>query len=72
MAINEKKIRALLKSRKPIILNTSFIKNVLGYDDMRDFFSDLANWGNNTDFTYQTTQNDCNRFLRAFLKSYLD
>lgn len=66
-------VERLLKEKKNIPITQELITKVLGFDDMRDFFSAIGNWGYNSDFTYQddVTEN-YNKFVRAFLKSYLD
>lgn len=71
--INEKKLKALLASRISIDIDSHLIKDILGFDDMRDFTSELYHWGYQTDFTYRDNlTNSWQRHLKAFLKSYLD
>lgn len=73
MKINEKKLIALLAKKGNIEVNNTLIKTVLGFDDMRDFTSELYQWGYTTDFTYQERKtNNWQTHLRNFLKSYLD
>lgn len=67
------KLERLLKSRSPILINNKFIKKILGYDDMRDFYKDIGDWGYTSDFTYRNEEYDNQRFLRRFLKeTYFD
>lgn len=66
------KIERLLKSKKAININNKLAK-MCGFEDMRDFFESIHNWGYSRDFTYQTTEYDIQRFTRAYLKEvYLD
>lgn len=66
------KIERLLKTRKTINLNNKLART-LGYDDMRDLFTSIYQWGNTKDFTYQNTEYDMQRFLRAYLReTYID
>ncbi len=66
-------VERIVKDRKAIVINQELINGVLGFDDMRDFFSAIGNWGYHSDFTYMddVTEN-MQKFVRAFLKSYLD
>jgi hypothetical protein len=66
--VNNKKLKKIVNSKKAIILNHDFIKNVLGYDDMRDFAEVLHNWGYHRDFTYENTEYSWDRFFKTFLK----
>lgn len=67
------KLEKLLKSKKAIVVNNKFIKRILGFDDMRDFYKEIGDWGYVNDFTYRTEMYDNQRFLRRFLKeTYLD
>lgn len=71
--VNRIKLAKLLRSKKAIIVNNNFIKKTLGFDDMRDFYREIGDWGYVTDFTYRTEEYDNQRFLRRFLKeTYLD
>lgn len=71
--INYKKLEDLLNKKEPIEINDNLIKKVLGFDDMRDFTSELYHWGYQTDFTYRDAYlNNWQRHFRMFLKSYLD
>ncbi len=66
------KIERLLKSKKAIKFNNKLVK-LLGFDDMRDFFEDIHSWGHSRDFTYQTTQDDMQKFIRAYIReNFLD
>jgi hypothetical protein len=67
------KIERLLKKKEKIVINNKFIKRILGFDDMRDFYKDVGDWGYCTDFTYRNEEYDNQRFLRRYLKeTYLD
>lgn len=67
------RLERYLKTNRPIQIDTRLIVRILGYDDMRDFFMALANWGHNTDFTYNEGPTmHPQRYLRAFLKSFLE
>lgn len=76
---NYAKLEAYIKARKTkgndriIYLNSRLVKDILGYDDMRDLFYALGNWGHNTDFTYneRPTEN-AQAYLMAFLESFLE
>lgn len=71
--IKEKTLALILKDKRPIEVTNVLIKQVLGFDDMRDFTSELYHWGYQSDFTYNDRDTeDWQRHLRAFLKSYLD
>ena len=61
------KIERLIKSKKAININNKLAK-MLGFEDMRDFFAEIHEWGYNRDFTYQNTEYDMQKFLRAFVK----
>ncbi len=62
------KLDRIVKSRKAIVINNKFIKRILGLDDMRDFYRAVSEWGDSTDFTYQTEPEDNQSFLRRFIK----
>lgn len=68
-----KKIAELVKSRETIIISTRFIKT-LGFDDIRDFFESVHDFGYTTDFTYNDAQTtDFYHFMRRYLKdTFLD
>lgn len=67
------KLERLLKSRKPILINNKFIKRILGFEDMRDFYKAVGDWGHCTDFTYRNEEYDNQRFIRRFLReTYFD
>lgn len=67
-----KALKKLVKNRAPIVLNNNLLK-LLNCDDWRDFFEEIHSWGYSRDFTYQTTQNDFNRFVKLFIKeNYLN
>lgn len=66
------RIEGMLNSKAPILINNRFAK-VLGFDDMRDLFASIHEWGYSRDFTYDTKTVDMQRFLRAYLReTYLD
>jgi hypothetical protein len=68
MQRNPIKIAELVKSKKAILINTKFIKSVLGFDDMRDFAKSIGDWGFATDFTYRNYQlENWQLFLRKIL-----
>lgn len=69
MKPNLVKIERLVKNRKSIVVNNRFIKDILGFDDMRDFAKSIGDWGYTTDFTYldYQTQN-WQVYLRRYLK----
>lgn len=71
---NEKKIQELVKSRKAISIDNSFIKKVLAFEDMRDFTQSIGDWGYSTDFTYRGYQTEnWQAYLRRYLKeNFLD
>lgn len=59
----------VLKSRKPIVVNNALMRG-LGYDNTRDFFEELGNWGYNKDFGELPESADTNvqSYLRAFIR----
>jgi hypothetical protein len=58
----------LYKSKEKVEINNRLIKG-LGYDEARDFFQELGNFGYNSDFTYRDNEaTDCQKFLRRFIK----
>lgn len=66
------KIERLIKSKKAVNINNKLVK-MLGFDDMRDFFESIHSWGYSRDFTYQTTQDDMQRFTKAYIReTFLD
>lgn len=72
MKPNIKGIKAFLSSRTTIGI-TGHLVRLCGYDDMRDFFADIHAWGHTRDFTYDTTTENLNRFLRKYLReTYLN
>lgn len=69
---NQKKIKALLKSRAPIQINNALIK-ALDFDDVRDFTYNLGQYGHTTDFTYRySLTEDWQKHLRSYLKSCIE
>jgi len=69
MKENINAIKRLLASNKAIVINNRFIKSVLGFDDMREFFQSIGDWGYGHDFTYQDNKTeDFQKFLREYLK----
>ncbi len=63
----------MVKSREPIIIDNKFIKKILGYDDMRDFFIQMGNWSENSNFTALPGLYDFQKFIRAYIRdNYLD
>ncbi len=60
-------IKAYVSSRKSIAI-TGLLVRLCGYDDMRNFFADLHQWGYTRDFTYDSTTESFNRFVRLYLK----
>lgn len=68
----EATIKELLKP-KNIEINQQLMKK-LGYDNTRDFFSALGNWGYNTDFGYlpESVDTSVQSFVRQFIRSFLD
>lgn len=68
------KIERLVKNKKSIVVDQKFIKEVLGFEDMRDFTQSIGDWGYTTDFTYLDHQTESwQLFLRRYLKeNFLD
>ncbi len=68
----EATIKSILKD-KVITIDNGLMKK-LGYDNTRDFFAALGNWGYNTDFN--TIPASCDdlvqSFVRAFIRTFLD
>lgn len=70
--IDYDKIKKFLRENRKIEVNNKLIK-MLGYEDIRDFTSELYYWGHNTDFTYQSwPTSDWQAYIRAFVKSFLE
>lgn len=74
MKENINEIKRIVESKEAIIINNHFIKRVLGFDDMRDFFQSIGDWGYSHDFTYKDKQTeDFKTFFHEYLKeNYLD
>lgn len=62
------KVRKLVKSDKPIVLDQELITKTLGFEDMREFTQTLNNWAGSSDFTYTSEIYDWQKFIKAFLK----
>lgn len=72
MPINQKRIKALIKSRARIIVSDALIR-ALDFDDVRDFTKSLGDWGYTTDFTYRDRLTDnFQAHIREYLRSFLD
>lgn len=69
---SEATIKEILKP-KTIEINNELMKK-LGYDNTRDFFAALGNWGHNTDFGYLPERADTSvqTYIRYFIRSFLD
>lgn len=69
---SEKTIKSILDQKKIALDNALMHK--LGYDNTRDFFAALGNWGYNTDFNTiaQKCDTDTQAYIRAFVRSFLD
>lgn len=62
------KLRKIVKSEKPIVLDQELIEKTLGFEDMREFTQTLNNWAVCSDFTYSNEIYDWQKFIKAFLK----
>lgn len=65
----DKYVQKLLKSKKAIVINDTMM-HTLGYDNTRDFFAALGNWGYNSDFGRfsEATDTSVQSYIRTFLK----
>lgn len=73
MQTNLIKLKKLVDSKKAILINNKFVFRTLAFSDVREFCEAIHSWGYSRDFTYQTIQNDWQRFLRTWIKeTYLD
>lgn len=63
----------ILKSKGPIVVDNALMCG-LGYDNTRDFFRELGDWGHITDFnTIPASADDkVQVYLRAFIKTFID
>ena len=68
------RIKNLVNSKKSIAVDNHFIRDTLGFEDMRDFSESLHSFGYTTDFTYMDHQtNSWQLFIRRYLKdTFLD
>lgn len=64
------KVRKLVKSDKPIVLDQELIEKTLGFEDMRDFTQTLLNWAVCSDFTYSDDMYSWDKFIKLFLKEH--
>jgi hypothetical protein len=72
MTPNLEGIKLVLSSRASIAI-TGHLISLCGFDDMRDFFESIHQWGYSRDFTYETTTENLNRFVRKYLREcYLE
>ena len=62
------KLEQLLSSKKAININHKLVKKILGFEDMRDFFEAIHQWGYSRDFTYQRTEYNLQSYLRLWLR----
>lgn len=63
------KLRRMVRSSRPIILNMRLVK-ILDMDDLRDLFEAIHQWGYNRDFTYRDGQarSSVQQYLRRWLR----
>ncbi len=71
---NIKGIKRIVFSSEDIVITDYLIKKVLCFEDMREFFAAIHEWGYSKDFTYQELLTESFQlFIREFLKeNYLE
>lgn len=69
MSATEKYARKLIASPKAIVITNAVMRG-LGYDNTRDFFRELGDWGHVTDFGQFSEAADTNvqSYLRHFIR----